>query len=156
MGTSFTDPYPRRVTVNDRDDFSECWICGDPVDHLGVPHSKATGDGLTRYDIVEFMGDRSWRTPEPEPEQLVTFKVDGEVHALHMQLKGALDLMERWGPGHYEIIPYTHPTKATPLGPGSWDCAHCGVEIDRVPGGDGMVWVHSESRLVICLKKDKS
>ncbi|MGW6600556.1 hypothetical protein [Streptomyces sp. NPDC055036] len=28
-----------------------CFICGDPVDHYGVPHGIATGDGRLRADI---------------------------------------------------------------------------------------------------------
>lgn len=40
-----------------------CWICGDPNDHDGKAHSEATGDGLTRYDIVALMnqGGYTWR-----------------------------------------------------------------------------------------------
>jgi hypothetical protein len=30
-----------------------CGICGAPNDHLGVPHSVATGDGRTRADIAD-------------------------------------------------------------------------------------------------------
>lgn len=52
---------PARVTVNDRDVFGVCWVCGDPMDHDGVPHGTATGDGLTRRRIVALMGDRQWR-----------------------------------------------------------------------------------------------
>lgn len=29
-----------------------CGICGNPVDHFGVPHSVATGDGRTRADVA--------------------------------------------------------------------------------------------------------
>lgn len=29
-----------------------CGICGNPVDHYGVPHSVATGDGRTRADAA--------------------------------------------------------------------------------------------------------
>jgi hypothetical protein len=45
------------VTVNDADRWWEgrCWICNEITDHGGVPHSVATGDGLTRYDIVAIM-----------------------------------------------------------------------------------------------------
>jgi hypothetical protein len=28
-----------------------CFICGDPVDHYGVPHGTATGDGRNRADL---------------------------------------------------------------------------------------------------------
>jgi hypothetical protein len=28
-----------------------CFICGDPDDHDGKPHSEATGDTTTRYDM---------------------------------------------------------------------------------------------------------
>ena len=51
------------VTVNDNDDFEVCWICGDPDDHDLIDHGEATGDGLTRYDIVDYMiaGGYEWR-----------------------------------------------------------------------------------------------
>lgn len=55
---------PRPVTVNDpHPSFWDgcCWICGSKNDHDGVPHGEATGDGLTRHDIVAMMGDRRWR-----------------------------------------------------------------------------------------------
>lgn len=51
------------VTVNDVDHFGCCWICGDPNDHDGIPHSVAVGDGITRYDVVDRMnqGGYKWR-----------------------------------------------------------------------------------------------
>lgn len=54
------------VTVNDRDETlygGPCWICGDPENHGMVAHGIATGDGLTRYDIVALMsqGGYTWR-----------------------------------------------------------------------------------------------
>lgn len=53
-----------QLSVNDRETWPEsCWICGDPMDHGTIPHSEATGDGLTRYDIVALMsqGGYTWR-----------------------------------------------------------------------------------------------
>lgn len=44
--------------------------------------------------------------PRPTGVPLFTFKVDGQDHFLHGTLDACLDLMRRWGPGHYEIIPY--------------------------------------------------
>jgi hypothetical protein len=42
------------MNVNDeRHPFGYCWICGDKEDHNGVPHGVATGDGRTRYDVVD-------------------------------------------------------------------------------------------------------
>lgn len=29
-----------------------CYICGDKMNHYGVPHSEATGDGKTRADVA--------------------------------------------------------------------------------------------------------
>lgn len=42
-------------SVNDCDFFGVCWICGDLDDHDGEPHATATGDGLTRYDILDYL-----------------------------------------------------------------------------------------------------
>lgn len=61
----YKDVDPPRLTVNDRDHMwsNVCWICNESGDHTGVPHGVATGDGLTRLDIVEFMdqGGYRWR-----------------------------------------------------------------------------------------------
>lgn len=43
------------VDVNDQDYLGVCWICGDLDDHDGLPHAEATGDGLTRYDIIDYL-----------------------------------------------------------------------------------------------------
>lgn len=53
------------VGVNDGDQFSgRCWICNHPTDHDGVPHGEATGDGLTRFRVVDLMtqGGYRWRS----------------------------------------------------------------------------------------------
>ncbi len=62
------------VTVNELDAFWDtCWICG-AVDkpgekmgggHLGVPHSEAVGDGITRFQIVEIMNANGWDWRNP-------------------------------------------------------------------------------------------
>lgn len=52
------------VTVNDGNQISgRCWICDDPTDHSGVPHSVACGDGVTRFHVVEIMNANGlmWR-----------------------------------------------------------------------------------------------
>jgi hypothetical protein len=54
-------------TVNDQFDswsWATCWICGHKSNHWGQDHGLATGDGLTRYDIVAHMnhGGYSWRS----------------------------------------------------------------------------------------------
>lgn len=58
-------PYQTPVSVNDRDNMWDnvCWICGHGSDHAGIPHAVAMDDGLTRYDIVDFMhqGGYTWR-----------------------------------------------------------------------------------------------
>lgn len=48
-------------SVNDRDEFGECWICADPDDHGGYTHADATGDGITRYDIITWLDGRDFR-----------------------------------------------------------------------------------------------
>lgn len=54
------------VTVNDDDEFwtfGVCWICGDSHGHgghRGQSHAVATGDGVTRYQIVEIMNANGW------------------------------------------------------------------------------------------------
>jgi hypothetical protein len=55
------------VTVNDQFDswsWATCWICGHKSNHWGEDHGSATGDGLTRYDIVARMnaGGHLWRS----------------------------------------------------------------------------------------------
>jgi hypothetical protein len=47
--------YVTPATVNDHDTFGECWICGDKDDHSGLSHADATGDGLTRYDVLDYL-----------------------------------------------------------------------------------------------------
>jgi hypothetical protein len=55
------------ISVNDEQQWGFCWICGLKEDHDGSPHGEATGDGLTRYDIIEYMqagGHTSWRSDD--------------------------------------------------------------------------------------------
>lgn len=46
--TEYRQEYLDLVT----DHAGPCGICGAPNDHLGLPHSLATGDGRTRADVT--------------------------------------------------------------------------------------------------------
>ena len=50
--------YKTPQTVNDGESLiGACWVCGDLLDHDGHPHGAATGDGLTRADILLHLQD---------------------------------------------------------------------------------------------------
>lgn len=50
--------------VNDFDtQFGSCAICGVKGNHDDVPHGLATGDGLTRYDLLEYLAPYQPATP---------------------------------------------------------------------------------------------
>lgn len=53
------------VTVNDANT-DACWICNDPNDHGHIDHAIATGDGLSRYDIVRILNANGWGLRPPQ------------------------------------------------------------------------------------------
>lgn len=58
--------HPAVVTVNDFDTphssaYQTCAICGKANNHNAVPHGVATGDGLTRHDVIEHLNGRGFR-----------------------------------------------------------------------------------------------
>lgn len=43
-----------------------CGICGDRDNHMDLPHGQATGDGLTRADIIDYLDGRGFQHVAPE------------------------------------------------------------------------------------------
>lgn len=70
------------VTVNDEQYGFGCWICNDPLNHGGRPHSDAVGDGVTRSTIVDIMNANGWLWRRMTCEQCSLEFMENEVVAV--------------------------------------------------------------------------